>query len=272
MKLDYHIHTSRCCHATGTMEEYVAVAEKREMTEIGFSDHFPLELLGVVPENPVSMAAAELAGYIADVQRLQKQTSIPVKLGIEVDFVPGMEKEAAKLLAAYNFDYVIGSIHFLDEWDFTHPAHVKRYESMNIYELYERYFAVVRQLAQSGICQIVGHMDVVKKFAFFPRKAWDHLLIETCQAIKDADLCVEVNTAGWRAPVAEAYPGVFMLEKCLQLGIPVTLGSDAHRPQDVGGGIQRASFMLYKLGFREVASFAGGKRTMHPLLGESINL
>ena len=238
--LDYHIHTSRCGHASGSMIEYLAYAERKGLAEIGFADHFPLGMLGVVPESPVSMQPEELNDYIQDVRALQTTALMPVRLGVEMDYLPGKEKETAELLARYPFDYVIGSIHFLDGWDFTHPGHVDRYETMNMDELYERYFAVVRQLAGSGLFHIVGHLDVVKKFAFFPRRQWDHLLDATCQALKAADLCVEFNTAGWRAPVGEAYPGIVLLERLLDCGIPITLGSDAHRPCDVGSEIGRA--------------------------------
>ena len=84
--------------------------------------------------------------------------------------------------------------------------------------------------------------------------------------LKAADVCVEFNTSGWRAPVKEAYPGVFFLSKCHELGIPVTLGSDAHKPQDVGSGLQRAALILSKIGFREIATFCQRKRMMRPLL------
>lgn len=262
---DYHIHTSRCGHATGTMAEYLASAERKGLAEIGFADHFPLGMLGVVPQAPVSMQPEELDDYIQDVRVLQASASIPVRLGVEMDYLPGKEKETAALLARYPFDYVIGSIHFLEGWDFTHPDHVDRYETMNMDKLYEQYFAVVQQLAGSGLFNIVGHLDVVKKFAFFPRRKWGHLLDATCQALKAADLCVEFNTAGWRAPVGEAYPGFVLLEKLLDSGIPVTFGSDAHRPCEVGSGIGRAMLLLNKLGFREIATFAEGKRKMQKL-------
>lgn len=265
MMLDYHIHTSRCCHASGEMAEYVAEAQKKGLVEIGFADHFPMGLLGMELDEPVSMQPAELDAYIADVTSMQQSVSIPIRLGVEVDYIPGKEELTAKLLRQYPFDYVIGSIHFVGDWDFTHPDYIQRYQWADIDKLYEQYFAVVCQMAKSGLFDIVGHLDVVKKFSYFPRKSWEHLMDGTCKILKEADICVELNTSGWRAPVGESYPGDAFLSKCQEAGIPITLGSDAHRPKDVGCGLRRAVLILEKLGFTEVALFAGGKRTMQPL-------
>ncbi|NLN07546.1 MAG: histidinol-phosphatase HisJ family protein [Firmicutes bacterium] len=265
MIVDYHLHTSRCGHATGTMAEYAAAAEKQGIAEIGFADHFPLELLGFTPQHRVNMPPEELDKYVAEVRRLQSRLSIPVRLGAEVDYLPGREKETAAALARHDFDYCIGSVHFLDGWDFTHPKEVKRYAKLDIDELYEHYFALIRDMAASGLFDIVGHLDVVKKFAHFPRHDWSSVVEATCREIKKADLCVEVNTAGWRAAVKEAYPGVMLLRKCLELGIPVTLGSDAHSPKEVGSGLRRAVLLLARLGFREIATFCSRRRIMRPL-------
>lgn len=270
MRVDYHLHTSRCCHACGTPRQYLLEAEAKGLSEIGFADHFPLGLFGVTECEPVTMQPEELDDYIGDVAALQKTATIPVRLGVEVDYLPGKERETAKLLARYPFDYTIGSIHFLDGWDFTNPAQAGRYETENINSLYDNYYSLVQEMAQSGLFQIIGHLDVIKKFAFFPRSTCERMLAETCRILKKADVCVELNTSGWRAPVGEAYPGEALLSVCREFSIPVTLGSDAHRPGDVGGGLQRALLLLHKVGYQEIATFAGGERTMRPLQWECL--
>jgi histidinol-phosphatase (PHP family) len=263
--IDYHLHTNRCGHATGTMEAYLTEAETKNISEIGFADHFPLGLLGYVPDHPVSMGALELEDYMADVKRLRELAAIPIRLGVEVDYLPGREAVTAEALAGYPFDYVMGSIHFLDGWDFTNPCDMSRYSTMDIDGLYHKYFTVVKKLAESRLFDIVGHLDVVKKFSFFPRENWDDVIAATCRALADNGLCVELNTAGWRAPVGEAYPAKEFLRTCLQLGVPVTLGSDAHIPQDVGSDLDRAVSLLIGLGFSEIATFVNRKRVMRPL-------
>lgn len=247
------------------MEEYLAEAERKGLSEIGFADHFPLEMLGCTPDHQVSMRADELEEYLADVRAIRERAVIPVRLGIEVDYLPGCEALTEELLAAYPFDYVMGSIHFLNGWDFTHPAQVERYKTSNIDVLYEEYFTAVGQMAESGLFDIVGHLDVVKKFAFFPQRSWNGLMRETCATLAESGICVELNTSGWRAPVNEAYPSETFLKLCREMQIPITLGSDAHCPQDVGRDLNRASAILRNLGFTELASFSGRNRTMRPL-------
>ncbi|NLM53069.1 MAG: histidinol-phosphatase HisJ family protein [Firmicutes bacterium] len=264
--VDYHLHTSRCGHAQGNPAAYLAVAVEKGLSEIGFADHFPLELLGFTPQEPVTMQAAELDAYVNEIKQLQKQADIAVKLAVEVDYFPGKESRTKDVLSTYEFDYIIGSVHYLDDWDFTHPALQKRFDEVNIDEIYQQYFTLIQQLALSGIFDVVGHLDVIKKFSYFPRHDWSFLVEETCRILKKADICVEVNTSGWRAPVKEVYPGVFFLSKCQEMNIPVTLGSDAHRPQEVASGFQWAKLILSKLGFKEIATFSARKRTMRPLL------
>lgn len=263
--IDYHIHTRRCRHATGSMEEYLAEAKKKELLEIGFADHFPVELLGVNPEDQVNMDADELPHYLADVERIKEMASMPVRTGIEVDFLPGREEITAGLLARYPFDYVTGSIHFMDGWDFTHPGRFRQFSGRDLKLVYEQYFVLVEKLAASRLFDIIGHLDVVKKFGFFPREDWSWLVDRTCRSLAGEDICVELNTAGWRAPVREQYPSEAFLQKCLEYRVPVTLGSDAHRPGEVGDGLERAVALIEKIGFTEVAVFNRRERTMLPL-------
>jgi len=263
--IDYHIHTWRCHHAAGAMAEYLAEAEHKKLWEIGFADHFPLELLHYRTENRVTMDGCELPEYLTDVERIRKISPLPVRVGVEVDYLPGSEKITAEVLAAYPLDYVIGSIHFLDGWDFTHSAYYNEFLTRDVRLVYERYFAMVEQLAASRLFDIVGHLDVVKKFGFFPREDWSVLVGRTCSALARAGICVELNTAGWRAPVKEQYPAETFLEKCLLYKVPITLGSDAHKPQEVGDGLDRAVAILKKTGFTEVAVFNRRERAMLPL-------
>jgi histidinol-phosphatase (PHP family) len=265
MMLDYHIHTKRCGHATGEMAQYVAEAQNKKLSEIGFADHFPLDLLGYTPQAKVTMTGVEFPGYLAEIASLQQSSSLLIRTGVEVDYLPGREKTTAAALSTAPLDYIIGSLHFLDDWDFTHPRFAGRFGEMDVDDIFERYFTVVEDMAESGLFDIVGHLDVVKKFSYFPSRPWDNLVDKVCGTLKKNGLCVELNTAGWRAPVKEAYPSILFLEKFHALGIPVTLGSDAHCPEDVGAGIDQAVSLLKKIGFTEVASFSDRQLIMQSL-------
>lgn len=243
--IDYHLHTSRCCHATGTLQEYLAEAEKKNLLEIGFADHFPLDLLGHTPRVQVTMHGDELEEYIEQVEELKKASGNPqVKLGIEIDYIPGTEARLAKLLAQYDFDYIIGSIHFMGSWDFTHPVYADVYREKDISGLYNAYFKLVWDACRCGLFDIIGHIDVIKKFGYRPAENLESLWIKTAGLLKESGTCLELNTAGQDAPVGDFYPDRRLLEICCSEGVSITLGSDAHGPDQVEGILLRQSACL----------------------------
>lgn len=260
--IDYHLHTKRCHHAVGELEEYLEEARRKGLQEIGFADHFPLDLLDCPLDRPVSMAGEELEEYVQDVTRLASRGENPrIRLGIEVDFFPGKEGETRRLLAKYPFDYVLGSLHFLHGWDFTNPRQVQGFEEGCIETIYEDYFALVHQLAASRLFDSVAHIDVVRKFGYDTYEEHKTAIVgKTAGILKETGMCVEVNTSGWRFPVAEQYPSRDLLEACFQEDVPVTLGSDAHTPSQVGEGVAQAVRLLKDVGYRRVALYERRQR------------
>lgn len=274
MLIDYHIHTKRCGHAEGEMEEYIAAAIEKGIREVGFADHFPMYFLPPAQRDPgIAMSEDELDDYVSEVLELSKkyagQPGIEIKLGIEADYVPGFENRLKAMLDAYPFDYILGSVHFIDGWGFDNPAYLDEYKHRDIAEVYWRYFQLVRQAAASGLFDIMAHPDLVKKFGFRPVRESSSLngfnlqeeYLKTAKTFQDAGVCVEVNTAGLRAPVREIYPSPEFLRMCRDYGIPVTLGSDAHSPGQVGEGFDKAVDLIKKAGCRKVAVFKGRKRS-----------
>lgn len=257
--VDYHIHTDRCGHAKGSLEEYYREARRKGLEEIGFADHFPLSLLGFTPPIKVTMEGEELPHYVSDIEEMRRGKKSPsVKLGIEVDYLPGKEEAIKRGIAPYPFDYVVGSVHFLGNWDFTNPQVAQEYEKLKdhqIFKLHEEYFQLIEKVAQSNLFDIIGHIDVIKKFGYLPRQGTRYLMERVAGLLQEADICVEVNTAGLYAPAGEFYPGLEFLKICFHKKIPVTLGSDAHRPEDVGRDIKKALELLREVGYREIVLF-----------------
>ncbi len=254
--IDYHIHTSRCCHAVGTLEQYLAEAENKNLKEAGFADHFPLGLLDYIPRTQVTMNPEELEQYIEQVEALKSNfPAVRVKLGIEVDYLPGTEKKLEHLLKQYPFDFVIGSIHFMQNWDFTHPVYANTYKERNIGELYRSYFDLVKNLCESGLFDIIGHLDVIKKFGYRPENDLEPLWCEIAEIMKRNGICFELNTAGRDAPVGDFYPDRGLLKICHQKNVPVTLGSDAHSPDQVGRYFPEALELLKSVGYQKLAAF-----------------
>ncbi len=267
--IDYHLHTYLCCHARGTLEEYVQCARQNGLREVGFADHFPLGLMDFTPKTQVTMEASELDGYMQMVrQTAQAAEGIAVKTGVEVDYIPGKTDLAKSQLELYPFDYVMGSIHFMDDWDFTHPYYSGEFEDCSLEEVYARYFSLVRDACYSGLFDIIGHIDVVKKFGYrLEKKLVMPFYEEIAGLLHKKDICLEVNTAGLDAPVNELYPSQEMLNICARHGVRMVLGSDAHSPEQVGRHFSRAMDALREAGVKEITCFEGRKGYSVPLEG-----
>ena len=264
MKLpaDYHLHTVRCGHASGSLEEYLKVAQKLGLHEVGFSDHLPLYFLPKDKrEDGIAMDESEMEAYFEDVRRARLAfPDIIVKMGIEADYIPGQEDKLVTLLKKMPLDYVLGSVHYIDGWGFDNPDYIDEYGKRDIDKLYWRYFELLKQAAQSGIFDILAHPDLVKKFGYFPMADMTEVYEDTVQAIKKSNVCIELNTAGLRVPARQMYPAEGFLQLCCRYGVPVTLGSDAHKPEQVGQGFVEAVNLLKKVGYRETVIFRGRQR------------
>jgi histidinol-phosphatase (PHP family) len=259
MPVDYHIHTKMCGHAQGEMEEYVEFAIKNGLKEIGFSDHIPMYFFPVEERDlSIAMKEEDLPQYISRVREVQgKYSNFPVKLGIEADFAPGLERELKTILDQYKFDYVLGSIHYLDGWGFDNPEYIDQYKKWDIIELYRQYFATLALAAESGLFDSLAHPDLIKKFGFKPSSGLGEVYDEAVKRIAATGVCIEINTAGLRLPCGEMYPTLEFLKLCRSSKIPVTLGSDAHKPEQVGSGFGEAIAVLRAVGYNEIITFTG---------------
>jgi len=258
---DYHLHTMLCGHATGEMAEYLVEAARLGIREVGFADHLPLYFLS--PEKTVpnyAMVDNELPRYVEMVKKCAEAAPVGVKLGIEADYAPDHEEKLASLLAAHPFDYVVGSVHFIEGWAFDSPDEIEEYGQREIDQVFEQYFTLLQQAALTGFFDVMAHPDLIKKFNFRPARDLGPLYEDTARAFKRAGVCVEVNTAGLRYPAGEIYPSPALLGVFFKYGLPVTLGSDAHRPEQVGAGLGEALKLLLNIGYKEIALFNGRRR------------
>jgi histidinol-phosphatase (PHP family) len=257
MIADYHIHTHMCRHAEGEPREYVERAIELGMTEMGFADHLPF-LGGWEPRHELTddwaMDLAEMDDYVALVHGLAEEYAADVRilLGIEADFIPETLEDTAAVLTTYPFEYVIGSIHVVgDRFGFDHPEMESRLASYGLDRIYLESLDLARQAAESGLFDVVGHLDHAKKFALRPddEGAVAAAASAALRAVAAAGMALELNTGGLRKQVAEAFPGPSLLAEAGTLGIPLVLGSDAHRPEDVGHAFVRAAALARAAGY-----------------------
>jgi histidinol-phosphatase (PHP family) len=257
--VDYHMHTARCGHAEGRLEDYAVRALEVGLREIGFSDHLPLLH---IKDATLSMDLDELPLYVREVEGLRASfRDLPIRLGIEVDYLPETASRLPSLLEAHPFDYVMGSLHFVDGWAFDDPRNLGGYEGRDLYTLWERYFDLLGEAAESGLFDILAHPDLIKKFGFRPDADVRHFHEACLDRIAKTGVAVEVSTAGLRKPVKEIYPDEGFLRLCRERGIAVTLGSDANHPGEVGSDFEEALSLLRRVGYEELAVFSGRERS-----------
>ena len=191
-----------------------------------------------------------------------------LRLGIECDFVPGAEDRSANLLDARRFDYVVGSVHFVGEAAVDHPGWDVWEGADDPDEVWRRYFDALAECARCGLFDILAHPDLVKVWGRarpLPKRDLRAFYEPAVEAIAASGIAVEVSTAGLRKPVGELYPSAAFAEMCVEAGAVFALSSDAHRPEEVGLGYDRALELLADLGVEEICVFEGRQRRLEPL-------
>jgi histidinol-phosphatase (PHP family) len=251
---DYHMHTPLCRHACGTPSEYAAQALRLGLSEIGFTDHSPM------PEDGFDdwrMRASEIDAYVAMVHEAQAHyPALSIKLGLEVDFLPGMEDWIRDLRQRHPWDYFIGSVHYIGGgWDIDNPYRMAEWKKHDVFEVWSEYFERLTQAAASGLFDIIGHADLAKKFRHRPDRDCTGLYERFLRAAKSTGAAIEINTAGLRKDCQEMYPSPFILQQASRLGIGLTFGSDAHRPEEVGADFAAALSLARRCGFTHHVSF-----------------
>jgi len=259
MRVDLHNHTPLCNHATGSPREYVLKAIKNKIDIFGFSDHAPMDF-----DKKYRMDFKQMATYEKEILDLKKEFSkkIDIRLGYEVDFLPGF---IDKRVLNAKVDYLIGSVHFINKWGFDNPEFIGEYKNKNIDEIWQEYFNLVKDMAKSGLFQIVGHLDLIKVFNFKPKKDIRLIAKEAIKEIKKANMAVEINTAGFRKPVKEAYPSIELLELIYENNIAITFGSDAHKIEHIGYEYETALNLAKKAGFNSCVSYINKDRILHKI-------
>jgi histidinol-phosphatase (PHP family) len=249
MRIDLHNHTTRCNHADGTIDEFIARAIELGINIYGFSEHAPMEF-----DENYRLRFDEMSLYEKDVLNAKERyaENIEILLGYEVDWLPKYHDD--RVLKA-KVDYLIGSVHFLDEWGFDNPEFIGRYKDRDIDEIWQSYFNAIENMAKSGLFDIAGHLDLLKVFKFLPNIDIKILSKNAMKAIKKSNMVIELNSSGLRKPIGEVYPSRGLLEMAYELDIPITLSSDAHEVEHIGYGYDEVVSLAKEVGYTKVMRF-----------------
>lgn len=246
--IDYHLHVVAHGDRPMTVENilsYCEVARERGILQMGITEHDRYL-------DDIDLAAFQEARELS--------LDVGLRLGIEIDFVPGQEERMDLDSTALPYDYIIGSVHRVGGEEVDHPDHREIYEKWDTYDLYEAYYANVREAALSGRFDVLGHPDLIKIFRQFPARDITDMLEETADAVAASGIVVDVNAAGLRKPVGEIYPSRKLLEMFHRRGVPIILSSDAHAPGEVGAGYEKSIPLVRDVGYREVVTFENRER------------
>jgi histidinol-phosphatase (PHP family) len=255
---DYHIHTYLCKHAAKCPQEYLEQARAKNLLEIGFADHAP-SFAGFDPRS--RMAVEQFSIYQNIIAEAKALNIIPVKYGIEADYYSGCEVVLRDWIMAQEFDYVLGSVHFIGAFGGKYATadlnQRERWAFVDAKTVWQKYFAQVLELVKTNMYDAVAHFDLPKKFGFIPPS--DLAIKEMVRPVLDLmaknDMALELNTSGLRYETNEIYPSPLILELAFERGIPIYFGSDAHTAKDVGFGFDKAISLAKDVGYKSCVQF-----------------
>jgi histidinol-phosphatase (PHP family) len=273
MLTDYHVHlrpddvdaSPQQYFTTENVERYLEAAGDAGVEELGVSEHVHrfTDALEVWDHAFWQQSARDdLDAYCEFV------ASTPLRLGIEMDFVPGREDRIANLLDRHRWDYVIGSVHFVGDGAVDYRVFDAWESGPDPDRLWRRYFETLAEAARSGLYDILAHPDLIKYWGPErprPRRDPRFYYEPAVEAIAETGVAVEVSTAGLRKPAGEIYPAPELLEMCVDAGASFALSSDAHAPEDVGRDYERAIAAMGDWGIGELCVFENRERRLEPL-------
>lgn len=275
MHLELDTHYDPCRFTPERVRLYVQTAQARGIQEIGITEHcnrfdvfrpFMSHLMRDGNETEECITWRErsfresLDTYVDAIMEV-KNAGLPVKLSLEVDFLPEYVEDIRELLSNYPWDYVLGSVHFLGTWGIDMVADYG-WPDADVDDVYRRYFDTLAQAAGSGLFDILAHPDLVKKFGHKPSYPLDGLYENVAEAVKSADVAIEISTAGLHKPIGQLYPAESLLQHFYRAGVPITLASDAHTPDHIGRDFDKAIEMARRVGYSQIATFDKKERRL----------
>lgn len=270
-KADFHIHTSYCKHAKGSVSDYVKAAIQLGMDEICFTDH--LYRYYLPPEDRKKywdwgMPEEDMEQYMDDVrQARQNYPEIKIGLGVEADYIEGHESELDDVLGRYSFDHVIASVHCLPQLGWKHIVDYKKTESI---EMFRMFFDALTKAAGTGLFTCMGHPDFVWRYFPYPFDKQDEInemvagFINAVADNKNISIEANANAVLWGMDKTDREKELFgnLMLMAAEKKVPVTLGSDAHRPLQIAAFFGEMISVMKRVNIKKTAVFRKRKMNM----------
>ncbi len=272
---DYHVHPNYSIDAEGSIEEFCEVALSRGLQEIAFTTHFDTDAVtddcyvNVKGKKVSTRSSVWLEDYEASIRSADdeyREKGLRVRLGVEVDYIQDIEGALPERFHSTDFDIILGSMHLIDHIAISAEGRAEEaFKKYSMEELGNKYYSLLLEAVESDLFNIIAHIDLYRRFGqkFYGdgiREIWKPHIVDFADAMKRHNIGFEVNTSPLRRGQNQPMPEVEIIKKLKEEGVSiVTVGSDAHCPQDVGADIERAFQLLRESGFSNISQFE--KRT-----------
>ncbi len=259
-------------HGANTPFEMHARAKELGLSLIGFSEHSPRPEGFNYKREYRDQLRARLGDYVREVQALKnKDDPCRVLFGMEMDWLAGQREFTGRSCVAYDFDYLIGSVHFIDRWGFDDGDEPWRDASLEqCASWYRQYFESWLEMINSGLFNIAAHPDLIKIFSVDKFRAWldksesRELIYKGLRALKEQGMAMEISSAGLRKACREFYPCPAIMEMARDLGLSVSLASDAHNVKDLAANFVELAEYARSFGWSEQTIFDHGRTSALP--------
>lgn len=254
-RMDCHSHSAYSGHGKGSVRDMVMRADELGLTTYAQTEHLVLPE-GMDPTHESSMSGDIMSRYVEDVLEMRDElrahgSDMELVLGVEADWLPGRTRELAELCQP--FEYVIGSVHFLDGLP-VDSADSPLWSELGVDGMWLSYIETwLDMVAHRGPIMAFAHPDLPKKYGWLPSFDLHPHYDEMARAVANEGCMVEVNTAGLRKPVGELYPSLDMLKAFHDAGVDCTIGADAHQPAEVAMNYRDAVAHMRRAGYTRIA-------------------
>ncbi len=256
MLVDNHVHLENGPYTLDWLEKFVMQADRVGVEELGIVEHFYRFVEAkdcLYNEHIAPKQNQHLEDYLELMARAQ-QKGWPVRTGLEVDYIPGKEDNIRRALKGLPLDFVIGSVHWLDNWCF--DADAASWEGRDLEKAYRQYYDVMAQAVESKLFDVLGHPGNIGYFGHRPDlDVLTRIENEWLARIKRHRICIEVNTGGLLRPAGTLFPRVDLLKRIRVANFDISLGSDAHYPEHVGHAFPETQRMVKQMFFPCVSRF-----------------
>lgn len=267
--IDYHIHTSHSIDAEGKLEDYCKKAIDLGLKEICFTNHCELDparndsfiCFNGKRESFTHENLLRLQDEIHKQRDNNSKLGLNVKFGIEVGYYKGIESRLNELIDGVELDFLLGSVHCLDHICIdSSREYMDYFPKHSAHSMLTNYFQAIEDLVKSDMFHSVAHLDVYKKYGISYYAEEVHEVLESSlrkiyRMMAEKNIALEVNTAGLRR-IDQFYPAPSIIKYAREQGLSmITIGSDAHRVEDLGKGIKEGLKYAKSFGFNSVYSF-----------------